>query len=642
MGRYATDFSPRVLIVDGDNTAAGVAAESIAGYYERRSISSSCDRAAGIERALLLTKYYEYDAAVIALRPAADESASDFLELAREKGWPFPVIVVADNEDLSAAEEVFRLGAADFLATGAGANAAELAETVDNAILRARATREREKLDFDLRGKNTELRAVNELLARQSVRLLKMKKEQEAQRRKMASLLDAIPDGVVFIDSSSRIDLMNPAARTIFRLDGGAEKFGAADLAAFTGFDPFDNAPEGPVPGAIFSREFKITVSEVEEEGAQTGRMLVFHDVTRETELEKMKAEFHSMVSHELRTPLTAIRGAVENFLRGALGDITEQQRTFLTMVLRNVERQTLLINDLLDLAKLEANMMSLNPVQVESEFLLRTAHESFRYAYAEKGVALTLDVGAGLPRIIADERMVSQMLDNLLSNALKFTPKGGTVVLGAETGGEPGEDKVVFRVTDSGIGVPDGLKEKIFDRYFQADSSIQRQHKGTGLGLAICRKMAELHNGTIVCGDGPKGGTVFTITLPVEMAMRKRILVAAADPALVKLDSEVLRREFHIIESGPGENIVEKAAQTLPQLALLDYHSVGGDVSGLFGMLRGNSALARVPVIIVGEGMAEADKVMALKLGAADVISRPYNAGEFLARVKKALGGIL
>ena len=639
MSRHIAGAPHRVLVSEGDQQEGEAIAGLINAYFEKRSIPIICDWVSSVERSLMQVKYYDYDAAVVAMHPQPDELGVDFIDLMAQRHYNIPVVLTATSEDGAIVEDAIRRGAAGVILRSKN-HAGALPEMVDNAILQFRATREQERLAYDLREKNKELRVMNEGLARQSVRFLKLKKEQEAQRRRMESLLNAMSDGVVFINSRHEIELLNPAARAIFRTEGAGGAFTVDDLKAFTGIDPFDRRAEEETPAAIFSVDYRVAARVVEEDGAQTGRMVVLRNVTQEKEVERLKAEFQSMVSHELRTPLTAIRGAVENFLRGTLGEITEQQRIFLTMILRNVERQTLLINDMLDLAKLEANMMSLKAALMEPEYAARLSYESFRYACAEKGVAFTLVLSEGLAKIYADERMVCQILDNLLSNALKFTPAGGTIIL--EVGPLPGapDPAVAFRVIDSGIGIPDHLKERIFDRYYQADSSVQRQYKGTGLGLAICRRMAELHNGTVTASDAPGRGAIFTLQLPVSLALRKKIVLAVADSGQRCRDEEILRREFHCITAKPGDNIPAKIAEALPQLVLIDYLGDNMNGYGIYSDMKKNPATARIPVIFLGDGLAEADKVQALKAGAADVIARPYNAGEFLARVKRAMGG--
>jgi len=637
MGRLAEAIGAKVLLVEGDENLAESIIRHLESYFGKRSLSISCDWVPSIERSLLQLKYYEYDIAVVGMHPAPDEYGTDFLELIRQRKYDFPVILVGGEEDRLAAEEVHNQGMIGFIPRRDGFLSA-LPQAVDNGILRYRASREQARLNRDLVDKNIEMKTVNELLARQSVRLVKLRKEQESQRRRMESLLNAMSDGVVFINSQNEIEMLNPAARRIFRLSVGMA-FTFDDLIAFTGVNPFEAALDGETPATVFSREYRVNTRVVEYEGAQMGRMVIFRDVTRDMEVERMKAEFQSMVSHELRTPLTAIRGAAENFMRGTLGEVTESQKVFLQMILRNVERQTLLVNDMLDLAKLEAKMMSLSPSQVDPAYLVRMTHESFRYACKEKGVEISMEFGSDLPHIHADERMLAQILDNLVSNALKFTPSGGHITIAAHAGDSPGDRAVRFRVADTGIGVPEQLKEKIFDWYFQADSSVHRQYKGTGLGLAICRKMAALHDGAIVCSNAPGGGSVFTLTVPVEMALRGKIVLVSADGDASAVDEEILSREFRLIRLEGVETAEMKIAETLPQLVLMDYHVPAMDVMEIFSGLRRVPATARIPVIFLGTDMTEQEKVQALNMGAADIIVRPYHPGEFLARVKRAIG---
>jgi len=318
---------------------------------------------------------------------------------------------------------------------------------VDKTILKSRASSERAKLTRNLKDKHRELKDMNETLARQSVRFLKLKKEQESQRARMELLLNSMMDGVAFINSRGEIEMLNPAARKIFRLEYGRPDLSFSDMKALVGFDLMEIAPGEEAHSSIFSRDYMIRAVDVEEEGAARGRMLVFHDVTREREVEKLKAEFQSMISHELRTPLTAISGSVDNFLRGNLGEITKEQSDFLEMINRNVERQMLLVNDMLDLAKLEAKMMKMEPSKQEPQKAASVSAANFRYAFDEMSIKFSLEMDDDLPEIMVDGRMLTQILDNLLSNALKFTPKGGSVKL-----------EVRKRFSD-GDGTPDELK---------------------------------------------------------------------------------------------------------------------------------------------------------------------------------------
>ena len=642
MNYYDAASPPRILLI-GDEVSSGTVGGRIEKYFDRISLDVTIDAVSSIERALLQMKYYDYDLALVDYIPAEEEFGLDLLEIIERKRSDIPVIIIASSKDGASAAEVINAGAADFFLNESRA-LERLPEAVDKTVLKSRASSERARLTRNLKERHRELKNMNETLARQSVRFLKLKKEQESQRAKMELLLNSMMDGVAFINSRGVIEMLNPATRKIFQLEAGRSDFSFSDMKALVGFDLLEIAEGEEAHSSIFSRDYMIRAVDVEEEGDanRCGRMLVFHDVTRERELEKLKAEFQSMISHELRTPLTAISGAVDNFLRGNLGEVTQEQSVFLNMINRNVGRQMLLVNDMLDLAKLEAKMMQMEPSRQKAEKAASISAANFRYAFKEKSIKFTLETDDDLPSIIADGRMLIQILDNLLSNALKFTPEGGAVKLEARKGfsgdSTPEELKtVLFRVTDSGIGVRDDEKEKIFDKYYQADSSSKREFGGTGLGLAISLEMAKLHHGSIVCSDPDgKSGAVFTLTLPTVRAARKTIVLIGGDGEQRKLDEELLGREFRLVAFNDGKQADKKIAVVLPELVLMDYHVPSMDGFEIFQRMKSNPATAKIPVIFISGKMTEKEKITALKMGASDFVARPYGAGEFLARVKR------
>ncbi|GMT41870.1 MAG: hypothetical protein IEMM0002_0281 [bacterium] len=637
----ASASTPRVLIIDGDKGFTGEIESRLYGYFDKRSLSINTDCVPSIERALLHLKYYDYDIALVSCQPANDESGLDLPELLRIRKISLPVIIAAKPGDGNEREEAIRAGAAGFFIIGK-ISYTHLMEAVDTNILKFRASLEKKRLNDDLRRKNKELKKVNDTLTNQSVKFLKLKEVQEHQRKKMESLLNSLIDGVFYCSSSGEIEMQNPAARRIFRFDEKDAAISRDDLAVFVGCDPLDITAEADLPATIFARDYMINAIDVEYGSLAGGRMLVIRDVTRDREVERLKAEFQSIISHELRTPLTAISGAVDNFMSGNLGRVSKRQREFLSMMRRNVNRQMSLINDMLDLAKLEADKMFVDVSRIDPESAAMVSYENFRYAFEEKGVKLSLETDAGLPKIDADGRMLTQILDNLLANAVKFTKKGGSVKIkiSADSGNNltEGAASIVYRVADNGIGVPDDRKEKIFDRYYQVDSGATRAYKGTGLGLAICRKMAQMHNGAVVCTDAEGGGAVFSLTLPVAAASRKKIMLITGDSEHRKMDEEVLGREFRLIVLDSGEGAHKEIVKSLPQLVLLDYHIPVVDGLEIYSGMKKDPATKRVPVIFLGGHMEERDKIKALKMGASDFVERPYSVGEFLARVKRLL----
>jgi signal transduction histidine kinase/CHASE3 domain sensor protein len=247
--------------------------------------------------------------------------------------------------------------------------------------------------------------------------------------------------------------------------------------------------------------------------GTALGRIFVLRETTAEREADRLKEEFVATVSHELRTPLTSMIGYLELVLQGEVGDLDPQQERFLGIVQRNADRLTTLVGDLLFVAQVNANALRIDRRPVDLADLAASAVDSARAAAAEKEIALTLDAEPVATE--ADPSRVAQLLDNLISNAIKFTPYGGTVRVGIGRDG----DNAILKVSDSGIGIPAHEQERLFQRFFRTESARAREIPGTGLGLAICRAIAEAHGGTIEVDSVEGHGTTFRVLLPVVVA---------------------------------------------------------------------------------------------------------------------------
>jgi signal transduction histidine kinase len=219
-------------------------------------------------------------------------------------------------------------------------------------------------------------------------------------------------------------------------------------------------------------------------------------------------------MSHELRTPLNAVIGFSEMLSEHLVGDLNETQDEYVRDIQASGEHLLALINDILDIAKVEAGRMELD----REDFVLGDALEGnlsmFRERAARSGVALAISLDPGLGVVNADERKLKQVVFNLLSNAVKFTPSGGRVLLSAARSA----DGVCVSVADTGIGIPEGEFERIFEEFGQA-SGRPRSQEGTGLGLALARRFVELHGGRIWVESVPGRGSTFSFTLPVAAA---------------------------------------------------------------------------------------------------------------------------
>jgi two-component sensor histidine kinase len=238
----------------------------------------------------------------------------------------------------------------------------------------------------------------------------------------------------------------------------------------------------------------------------------VFRDITREREVDRMKSDFISRVSHELRTPLTSIKGFVDILLDGEAGEIGGEQREFLEIVSNNAERLVLLINDLLDVSRIESGRVTLKRAAVDLAPLARGVVASLRPATEIKGQQVALDMPPDLPAVDGDADRLRQILGNLLSHAHNQTPPGGAIRIAVSREGAV----VRIAVGDSGPGFAPDEQERVFDSLFQAHNRATQGNIGTGLGLAIVRSLVVMHGGEITLASAPGAGSTFSFTLPL------------------------------------------------------------------------------------------------------------------------------
>ncbi|HZI20703.1 MAG TPA: ATP-binding protein [Pyrinomonadaceae bacterium] len=230
-------------------------------------------------------------------------------------------------------------------------------------------------------------------------------------------------------------------------------------------------------------------------------------------ELSAMKEEFLALTTHDLRSPLTVISGVINFFTSGRLGDLTPEQRNMVSMMERNTQSLIELVNDLLDASKLESGTMRLDLATVELRPLVEDLRETMLPMAREKEIEIETTVPADVPSLRADRAKLRRILVNLVSNALKFTPRGGRVEIGAAL---DGGGSARISVADTGVGIPPEDIARLFDKYEQARSRATRSEKGTGLGLYITRQLVELHGGRIEARSEVGRGSTFSFTIPV------------------------------------------------------------------------------------------------------------------------------
>jgi signal transduction histidine kinase len=248
-------------------------------------------------------------------------------------------------------------------------------------------------------------------------------------------------------------------------------------------------------------------------------------------ELDRLKSNFLATVSHELRTPLTSIIGYSEMLVEGIAGPMTSEQRDFVRTIYEKGEQLLQLIKGLLDLSKLESGTMSLSKSHMSIAPLVRDVAQTITPAARKKSVEVLVDIEPDLPELWADPNRLRQVLLNLTENAVKFTPPGGKVGIVArlsslENSSEEGglvllarRTAIELRVADTGIGIPSPERERVFDAFYQVDSSSTREQGGTGLGLSIVKRLVEAHDGRVHIEDNTPRGVVFVVCLPCRRA---------------------------------------------------------------------------------------------------------------------------
>jgi len=236
--------------------------------------------------------------------------------------------------------------------------------------------------------------------------------------------------------------------------------------------------------------------------------------------IDAMKSEFVSVASHELRTPLAAIKNSIQLILSGKTGEINPNQTKFLTMADRNITRLTNILNDLLNLSKIESGKIELKFEDVSLKSLIELTVSSLRPQADVKTIKIISDIPEGLPSVNGDKEKIEQILINLIGNAIKFTPEAGSIYVTAtplsdERKGGVGH-KIAISVKDTGVGIPEEHLNSIFDKFFQVEGSLHRSASGTGLGLAITKGLVEAHQGKIWAESEVGKGSAFTFTLPI------------------------------------------------------------------------------------------------------------------------------
>jgi PAS domain S-box-containing protein len=374
--------------------------------------------------------------------------------------------------------------------------------------------------------------------------------------------------------------------------------------------------------------------------GKLYGRIWYFRDITERRELERMKSEIVSVVSHELRTPLTSIRGALGLLAAGLLRSQPEKGERMLEIAVTNTDRLVRLINDILDLERLESGKMNLERRTCTARGLMTQAADSVRDLAEKAGV--TLSVSLYSARLWVDPDRIIQALINLLSNAIKFSPRGKTICLTATRQA----DQVLFQVKDQGRGIPQEKRESIFERFQQVDASDRREKGGTGLGLPITRSIVQQHGGRIWVESTLGQGSTFSFTLPslpadtvmVGDGSRARIVLvcAVAGDIFGAVQAVLSQQDYTVLAASSWQEAIDVASIELPDAVLVDSSMPDMDSGEAISALKQQSHTQDLSVI--GLGGTAPDEVQLAARGMAGWVTKPFTQASLVPVLESVL----
>ena len=444
----------------------------------------------------------------------------------RNQGLEVPIIMVTGVSDISVAVDALSSGAIDYVLKDEG-----IEETINITVKRALAKHQ-------LKLQNLQL--IADLAAKTT--------EQEDTLSYLSAIINNMPDGLLVTNAKTRITLANPALGRMYGvnetelLGKNCQDVSNGNLAPL--FEMICSKLEHPVSVQVElegGRTGSAVAAAISKKQATSGKpdefignLVIVRDVTSEKEIERMKDDFLSTVSHELRTPLTSVLGFTK-VIRKKLEDVifpqipsgdaktgrtVQQINENIGIIISEGERLTALINDVLDLSKMEAGKIEWKQESAPISEILEQAVAATASLFENKGIAIIKDIAAGLPCVSCDRDRIVQVVINLLSNALKFTDNGSVTVaarrmLDNDCSAENGRDCINVSVVDTGIGIAEKDQKNVFEKFKQVGDTLTDRPKGTGLGLPICKQIVEYHGGKIWVESRPGNGSVFSFLLP-------------------------------------------------------------------------------------------------------------------------------
>lgn len=407
-------------------------------------------------------------------------------------------------------------------------------------------------------------------------------------------------------------------------------------------------------------------------------------------EMDEVKSRFFANISHELRTPLTLLLAPLESLIVQGRASFPPQTQELLGTMQANGMRLLKLINDLLDLVRLESGRVEAKREPLHVEPFIRGLVQSIKRVAEDKRIELKSFVGEDVKWVLADRDKWEKILLNLVFNAVKFTPAKGSVEIRAERA----DDKLQLQVRDTGMGISKENLPNVFSRFWQADTSAQRKYQGAGIGLALVKELVEVQGGVVSVQSELQKGTTFTVMLPWEEAAAQdpasetasllpqaappneaaeqwlatlyrraeffpsmnpvhesirpiegtgkkgapRVLVADDEPDMLRFLKSQLTSHYQVIEAVDGNQAFEKASQFLPDIILLDMMMPEKDGLQVCREIRGRTSTRRIPVVLLTARADEETKLNALAAGASDFLAKPFSTTELHVRIKNLI----
>ena len=341
------------------------------------------------------------------------------------------------------------------------------------------------------------------------------------ERNKTMAIIENLTDGVILLNKKKQIEIINSPATELFNI-GKKEAIGKC----FVDLLDIENIPE--IKKILIDKDrirniyreevatldglhLEITSVLLKDEIEEKGFLIIIHDVTKEKLIEKMKTEFVSVAAHQLRTPLSAIKWTIRMILDGDAGEINEEQRELLEQTYISNERMIRLINDLLDVSRIEEGRLLYDQEDARIEDVLDSVIEASQEMLRNKNMVLEVNKKE-TPKVKIDKEKKGVVIQNLLENAIKYTEQGGKIKITLDND----EKNVIFKIEDSGVGIPKSQQDRIFTKFFRAENVTRMETNGTGLGLYTTKNIVQAHKGQIWFESEENKGTTFYFTIPI------------------------------------------------------------------------------------------------------------------------------